>query len=493
MIVKRKAEEFISYLEDTSNIEGKAHSLYIPQSEGELVYLVEEHAKNRIPLTLSGGRTGTTGGCVPLGGELVSLEGLNRIIDIEGEPHSKLYFVRTQAGATLQDLYLEIHKHSLFYPPDPTEPLAFVGGTISTCASGANGFLYGSTRKWIRRIKVLLSSGDILDIPRGKYFFRGRRFKGKVGKKELDLVLPSYRMPNCKNNAGFYVKKNMDLIDLFIGQEGTLGIILEAELNLLRSKDAALSFLIFLNERDVLEVAMHFNSLKGLKQREFLPHCLEFFDNNSLVLLSKEFSFIAPTAETALFLEEFVEPEERDALLERYVSFFEGKGFDLDKIIIGDTPKIREKLKNMRHRLPEMLNERFRLRHSQKFSVDIAVPLKNFSKMYYFYRDKLSSSGLEYYLFGHIGESHLHVNIIPHSKEDEVNIQGLIYEFCRCGVNLGGTVSAEHGIGKIKHEYLELMYGRKAVMEMARLKKSLDGYLVLNLDNVFCRDYLVGI
>jgi D-lactate dehydrogenase (cytochrome) len=127
-----------------------------------------------------------------------------------------------------------------------------------------------------------------------------------------------------------------------------------------------------------------------------------------------------------------------------------------------------------------------------KTATDIAVPWKNFRKMYDFYKTLACQSKMDYANFGHIGENHLHFNFLPKNDTQAKQAREYIMEFCRRAVSLGGTVSAEHGIGKIKKPYLKIMYNQQGIKEMAALKKYFDPYCLLGLDNIFDKELLSG-
>jgi len=144
----------------------------------------------------------------------------------------------------------------------------------------------------------------------------------------------------------------------------------------------------------------------------------------------------------------------------------------------------------LRYAIPESVNELIKRSGFRKFSTDIAVPGGRLLDMMRFYVDTLKGSGLRHLIFGHIGEDHLHVNILPGTALEAERARELSLIFVRKGVALSGTVSAEHGIGKLKHKYLEEMYGRNGIMEMVRVKKALDPNCILGLDNIFPKEYL---
>jgi len=287
MIVRDNTQDLVNYLEDTSNVKGKASLLYLPQNNREVLESVRSCSRKKIPFTLSSGHTGTTGGCVSLGGAVISLENLNRIIDINQEKQ----IVRSQSGVTLENLEKEVNKFNLTLRPSPTENLAFIGGAIATSASGVRGFGYGSIRKYVRGLEVVLTTGEVINIRRGEITSKGRCFKFECGGRRFKFNLPSYQLPEVKSQAGYYVKDNMDLIDLFIGSEGTLGVIVSCELNLQKMPFNIFDGLIFFPQE--ANAFKFIEEIKSLKRRGKLkPACLEFFDKNSLELLKSDYSFI---------------------------------------------------------------------------------------------------------------------------------------------------------------------------------------------------------
>ena len=179
------------YLIDESKLNGAADRLFFPKSEAEIISILEFLRKNKIQTNISAARTGIVGACVPSSGSVLSTEKMNEIIGIGLDNIKGNYFIRVEPGVTLRDLndilikkkiekvkeltpeakrkFKESNK-TFHYPVDPTEMSATIGGTVATNASGARTLKYGPTRDWIKGLRVLLSSGDILDIQRGKYF-----------------------------------------------------------------------------------------------------------------------------------------------------------------------------------------------------------------------------------------------------------------------------------------------------------------------------------
>jgi len=162
----------------------------------------------------------------------------------------------------------------------------------------------------------------------------------------------------------------------------------------------------------------------------------------------------------------------------------------LDNTWVAMTEREADKFNQFRYSIPESVNEIVRSNGFRKLSADIAVPESGFSAMMNFYTDTLKAGSVEHVIFGHIGECHLHVNLLPRNEKELKISEEICLAFVKKGVLLGGTVSAEHGIGKTRHKYLEEMYGRRGILEMARIKKAIDPNCILGLDNIFPKEIL---
>ncbi len=479
MIIKNDPEQFSSYLDDTSNLHGKADILYIPQSIDEISSIVQACSKKGIPLTCSGARTGTTGGCVPISGAILSLEGLNKIIHIDTQRHT----AALESGVPLEILEQKLNKLGYTFRAQPTESLAFIGAAASTCASGVHGFRYGSIRNYIKRLKVVLCDGFVLDINRGEFISRNRGFSFSASGRPFDFFLPDYEMPAVKTQAGYYNKPNMDLIDLFIGSEGTLGVIAELEIGFQKAADSLFDGVVFFdNEKKGLDFA---DEIKRLKSEKILnPTSLEFIDANSLEFLSREYPRILARG-CAVYFEQEIDGEAASRLVDMWTNVIETSGANLDNVWFGDTEIERKKIYEFRHKLPQLINEFLRRHNQTKTATDIAVPYRNFKEMYKFYLEMADESSVHFLNFGHIGENHLHFNFLPKNNNEYVRAKKYLRKIIKKAIDFGGTVSAEHGIGKLKKDYLLMMYGKKHIDEMITLKKYFDPGFILGRDNIF--------
>jgi D-lactate dehydrogenase (cytochrome) len=147
-------------------------------------------------------------------------------------------------------------------------------------------------------------------------------------------------------------------------------------------------------------------------------------------------------------------------------------------------------MREFRHQLPVLVNEWLTHHGQRKVSTDMAVPDAEFPAMLRFYRDTLREAGLQSVIFGHIGDNHVHVNIMPKDESEAEAARALYLQFVRRAVRAGGTVSAEHGIGKLKRDYLRLLYSAEHLCEMAALKRAFDPACILGRGNIFSEELL---
>ncbi len=484
MITKSDQTTIKSYLEDSSNLHGgHADKVLIPENTAELSAILSECSLAKTPVTISGGGTTTTGSRIPFGGIVISTEKLNRIISIDKRALS----CSVEAGVTVEDLQSACGKEGLFYTSHPTEKNAFIGGTVATNASGARSYRYGPTRKAVKRLKMVLATGEILELRRKEVLLTGRNVSLRLpGGRHIETALPGYNMPDVKNSAGYFVKDGMDLIDLFIGQEGTLSVITEAELGLeLRPPEIRSCFAFFKDEESSWAFAGELKAERGWKILS-----VEYFSENALNLLRAKNPNVPHDSKGAIFFEEEGEEGRRYSSADRWLKLIEAGGGSVDDTWVAMNEKEAERFTSFRYAIPEAVNEIVRQSGFRKFSTDIAVPGERFPEMLRFYKDVFRDDGMRNVIFGHMGENHVHANALPSSEPELERAKSICLKFVKKGVSLGGTVSAEHGIGKIKHPYLKEMYGDKGVSEMVRVKKAFDPGCILGLDNIFPKELL---
>jgi FAD/FMN-containing dehydrogenase len=448
-----------AYLEDASGFRGHADAVYKPTNEAELCSVLREASARSMPVTIAGAGTGLAGGRVPFGGWVVSLEKLRTIRTYSG-------YAVAGAGALLRDLHAAAVQSGQFYPPDPTETLASIGGTLATNASGSRSFRYGDTRRHVLAAQIALMDGTVLEARRGE---------------KIDFPVGTVRQAETtKNTAGFPLRPEMDTLDLFIGSEGTLGVITEATLRLLPLPEEILAGVIFFaSDEDALYAVEEWRPVKRLRM-------LEYFDAGSLELLRSRYAEIPANARAALLVEQELgqadEVDEWEARLERARALTEQSWF-----ASGDND--RERFRRFRHALPELVNDTVRKRGLLKMGTDFAVPFRRNRDMMRIYRERLEREFRDQYvIFGHIGDAHVHVNLLPRSGEESERARQLIAELAAKAVELGGTVSAEHGLGKRKAHLLEIQYRPEEIESMRAVKRRFDPQGLLGRGTLF-RDY----
>jgi len=485
MILKTDPEEFQNYLSDASNYSGTADKVFLPESEEEIVELVKEANQSKTRITVSGNGTGLNGGRVPEGGVVLSLEKLNRIIELN---ESEKY-VKVQPAVILKDLQDYVEEKKLFYPPDPTERNCFVGATVATNSSGARTFKYGPTRDYVLAMRVVLPTGETIYLERGKQKVESYSASLLTEQgNEIAIFVPQFEMPNTKNASGYFCKANMDLIDLFIGSEGTLGIITELKLKLLDFNDNVLSCVVFFPTEDdafnFIDEARAITKSNGV----ISARALEFFDKLTLDFLRPDFPTIPLDSCSVWFEQELDETEEQ--LTEAWLELIDKHNADAEKAWIAVDKIEQEKFKDFRHAIAWRVNETVARRGLKKIGTDISVPVESFRPFYKWMTKFVGENNIEYVVYGHFGNCHPHLNMLPKDQADFVKSKEIYFEICKEAVRLRGTVSAEHGIGKMKRDYLLMMYGEDTIKQMAKLKLTFDPNRILNIGNIFEEKYL---
>jgi D-lactate dehydrogenase (cytochrome) len=481
MQTKSNPDEIESFLTDASFIrDGYADRVVIPESIDEVSETLARANHDRVPVTVSGAGTGTVGGRIAYGGIILATDKLNHIKNIVHEEHGG--FAAVEAGVILADLQRAVDQQGLLYPPDPTERGCFVGGNVATNASGARTFKYGPTRSYIRRLQIVLASGEIIDLRRGEVHAdaNGRL---RIG-KSIELTLPDYRMPATRKNAsGYFIAPEMDAIDLFIGSEGTLGVICEIEVKLVPRPEGLLSGVVFFaDEADVL-------ALVADARKRTDARAIEFFDDQSLKFLREKYPNIPSPAVAAIFFEQETTEGTEETVLNEWMTLLDDH-HALSDSWFATNEQDQAKLREFRHQLPVLMNEWFAHYKQRKVSTDMAVPDDAFAALFHLYKDTLRTSGLRYTIFGHIGDNHVHVNILPRDDAEGARARDLYVQFLKYAASTGGTLSAEHGVGKLKRDYLRLFYSDAQLRAMAAVKKALDPNGILGRGNIFSEELL---
>ena len=274
----------------------------------------------------------------------------------------------------------------------------------------------------------------------------------------------------------------MDWVDLFVGSDGTLAIITQACLKLLPRPADFISGILFFNEEDACWRLVE--SIKTSKSDMVDPCSLEYFDGYSLQRLRPQYENIPGRAQAALFFEQNIpESVNYGSSLQAWYEFFEKEEVLLDDSWFAENPKDVERFHGFRHAIPLLLNEENSRLGRVKVGTDMAVKDEYFTDMMRFYRRRLCESGLAYVMFGHIGDNHIHINLLPSKEEMELarsTYQALVDQILKWH----GTISAEHGIGKLKKEFFRQMVGEEALNDLRKIKTNLDPNNLLGVGNI---------
>ena len=479
---------YIDLLSDESKLAFEpVNSIAFPKNLEQLSSVLKHNYKNNTQTTISGARTGVVGGAVPKNGEcLLCLDKCEKKEPIFSS-RNKENFLLVRANTSLFEIsdFLSSNYPAFYLPVNPTETSASIGGAVSTNAAGSRSYLYGSIRDWVSKIKVILSDGSILNLERGKVKANNGEFLLETDGRSKSLKLTPIPKPKTKNSVGYYYDNEVDLIDLFIGSEGTLGLVTEVELKLIEKPKSVLYFLQFFTE--VNQVFKFVNKIRDSLTLKTIA--IEFFDEFSLNLIRE--SSIKHTSRAARLLDEqtsfavYLEIDNETDALNELQEILSSINCDFSKSITGADAKDEEDLRVFRHAVPETINSIITKRKNNfpelhKIATDISVPDQSLEHMYFFYQSELDKRSLEYAIFGHIGDNHFHVNILSQNEQELEKAKDLYKVFSKEAVRLGGAISAEHGIGKIKKELLRIQYSEEEIEKMKKIKEFFDPKMLLN-------------
>ncbi len=500
------------YLADESRMCGSADSAVAIHTESELVSVLRAAQAQRTPITTQGGLTGIAGAGVPQGGQVVSMRDMRGLLGLREDEHG--FCLRAEPGCTLDGIRQTLlrldavdtqgWRHASIkaweklcdlpphmFAPDLTETGATLGGVVSTNGSGARSYYYGAARNHITGLRVVLPGGDILALQRGTTYAHGLDFTlfAESG-RDYRGKLPSYGLPKVKHAAGLYASPDMDMIDLFIGSEGILGVISEIEIRLLPRPEDVCGVTAFLPSEDAA-----LQLVDRVRQSPLVAYAIEYFSEQALDLLrdpeTQTGSVRIPKIEdhwrTALYVE--LDTSASEALAD-LVGLLEGVGGNESDTWLAEGYDEIETLKGIRHAIPERINhwiaeQRKRWPGVTKLGTDLAVPDACLTEVMRMYHTGLHAATLPYVIFGHIGDNHLHVNILPPDEDAWHRGKALYARWAERIVRMGGTVSAEHGIGKLKTEMLRTQFGNAGIDQMRKVKTVFDPLCLLNQGTLF--------
>jgi len=402
------AADYAAYLVDESRYgDGSAERLVFARTEADIAAVLAECSASGTPVTVSAARTGIVGGAVPFGGVVLSVENMKAVGEVVESGGAAS--VTVQPGVTIDELAAAISGSGWLYPPDPTERTATIGATVATNASGARTFAYGPTRAFVRAMRVVLAGGEVLELRRGEgpAFGAGGTLEVELASGDvLELRLPGYEQPELKNVAGYYVRRGMELIDLFIGSEGTLGVVSEVELGLVPDPEGVLLCLAFTEgEAGALSLT------EALRAHDPKPLAIEYFDGGTLALLRNKREADGPGSEVPEFSSSagaalsfelaYSSEDELDELAAGLDELLPQHGSSMDDTWAAFDAEEAERIKAFRHAVPEAVNtliaERKRAEPAlHKVGTDMAVPASALAELIEFQSAKLADGGFEH-------------------------------------------------------------------------------------------------
>lgn len=416
-----------------------------PGSVEEVSQILAYCNTNKLPVTPMGARTGLSGGAIPFpGGIALSMERFNRILTIDERNHQ----VITEPGVITQVLQEAVKERGLFYPPDPaSKGSCFIGGNISENSGGPKAVKYGVTKDYVLNLEVVLADGSIL-----------------------------WTGANVLKNATGY-----NLTQLMVGSEGTLAVITKIVLKLLPHPTSDLLMLVpFYSAKQACE------AVAAIYRKGIIPSGLEFMERDALIWTQQftgDFSLeVRENHEAHLLIE--VDGFNPDVLMqecESIVSVLEH--FNTDELLFAESQAQKEQLWSLRRKVGEAVKSQ-----SVYKEEDTVVPRYALPELLTTVKELGKTYGFKSVCYGHAGDGNLHINIIKGDMTDEQWNTGLtpaIRKLFTKVVELGGTLSGEHGIGLVQKQYMDITFNTVSLNLMKEIKRVFDPNNILNPGKIF--------
>lgn len=389
---------------------------------------------HRIPVTPRAGGTGRVGGAVPVeGGIVLAFEGMQAMKGLEKT--DQLAFV--EPGVVTGELHRWVESEGLFYPPDPNSLEGCrIGGNVAANAGGPRAFKYGVTRDYVLGMQVALADGTLLSVGR-------RTPKGVTG---------------------------YDLTSLFVGSEGTLGVITEITLALVPNPPSVVTLLAFFDDDRAVARAV-----TALSTARIVPRCLELLDSIALALVERDAGLPVPAGARAMLLVELDgDPTALSVELERAGNALSDLG--ALEVLVAEKAGERDRLWAARRELSRTLRRTARF----KLSEDVVVPRSRLSDLLARCRELSERHRIVMPTYGHAGDGNLHVNFLWDDESQRPAVDAAIEGLFRAVVEMKGTLSGEHGIGVLKRPYLPLEQSEPLIELQRRVKRTFDPQGILN-------------
>ena len=413
-----------------------------PASTGEVSAIMELAYSERVPVTPQGSRTGLSGGSHPVfGGIALNLERMNRILEIDEE---NLMAV-VEPGVLISDLHAETEKLGLLYPPDPGQESGSLGGNISTNAGGVRGMKYGVTRDFVQGLEAVLPSGEVINLG------------GKV----------------VKHSTGYSLK------DVIIGSEGTLAVVTKATLRLVPlPRNTALVYVPFKSTRDAAR------TVSEIVRRKVVPFALEYMPQHAVLTAEKYLERSLPDDSHPAYLLIAVEGNSEDEVESQLETIGE-VCVEMGAVdaFVADTASRQAPLWEARKCLFDAYKAFWEIDE-----VDACVPRSRIPDYIETAEKVAERHGVIISNIGHAGDGNVHSIIAKGDLDDEawrIALEAVIEELIEAALELGGTISGEHGVGLAKKRYLPDQVGKTQIELMKAIKLAFDPHNLLNPSKVF--------
>lgn len=441
--ISDEKEDLVCYSYDASYGKGTIPEVVAwPKNTEEIVRIVRWAINRGLKIVPRGAGTGMAGGTIPVNSRsiVISLERMNNVVDI----NTRNLIATVEPGVINGDLQKELLIHELFYPPDPASlEYCTIGGNVSTNAGGPRAIKYGVTRNYVMELEVILSNGNVLSL----------------GGKTVKRVV------------GYEIK------ELFIGSEGTLGIISKVSLRVLPQPEEVITLLI--SFKNLLDAGEFIAKTIGTG---IIPRTLEFLDSLCLRMIEENRELGLPADVEALLL---VEVDGELTSIKRQAE----KIVDIARKFRGETQIATDyySKENLWHARRSISPCILKMKDKEKINIDITVPIDNLPRMLLSIKELSQNSGIPIISFGHAGDGNIHVNILVTKGDEEYRQKGfeIAKKIFELTVGFEGDISGEHGIGITKKPYIEIQLTRQHLELMKAIKRVFDPKEVMNPGKIF--------
>lgn len=440
-------QETLNYYahDETENLHFLPEVVVKPRTAEEISAILKICDAEKIPVTPRGGGTGLSGGALPhLGGVLLSTERMNSILEID----ERNLQVTTEPGVITEVLQNAVKEKNLFYPPDPSSKgSCFIGGNIAENSGGPKAVKYGVVKDYVLNLEVVLPTGEII----------------WTGSNVL------------KNVTGY------NLTQLMVGSEGTLGIVTKIVLKLVPLPAFDLLMLVPFHN---LEQAGE--AVSAIFRAGFIPSALELMEINALKIVSRmvDSTAVPITEETAAHLIIEVDGNNMEVLMSEMEAIGELLSqYDIGELYFADDARQKEELWKLRRRAAEAVKM-----VGYTIEEDTVVPRAELPSLIRGVKELSVKHQFDVVCYGHAGDGNLHIRIrkegIPNSYGNET-MNSILRELFHLVKGLGGTISAEHGIGLIQKGYMDIVFTEANLQLMRGIKKVFDPNSILNAGKIF--------